>query len=207
MAWALQFISSNLLNPTTYVPLVGHFEITFKMFKATGTGSTKLCDSSSSTGRLDINITAAGTIDSRNYCHFEVDGVPATSIPYDVWFDLTVIRDGTDADQSAKRFGKIGARYNNANTSQWDLQTIDITVATVPTAYFDATASDHSNTGLQPVLVDTVGSYDATGINFQTNGDAWVDLGGGATQLIIDSLLTTSTLDATSVTTTTAIIV
>jgi len=178
MAWELLFVSSNLLNPTTYVPLVGYFEITFKMYKATGTGATKLCDSSSGVERLDINISAAGTIDARTYCHFEVDGVPATSIPYDVWFDFTVIRDGSDADQAAKRFGKIGARYNNANTSQWNLQTIAIDVAGSPVAFFDATSSVHGDTGSQPVLVDTVGSYDATGINFPTNGDAWNDLGG-----------------------------
>lgn len=182
MAWALQFVSSNLLDlpvSTPYVPLVGHFEITFRIFKASGSGATKLCDSNSSTGRIDININNAGNIDSRSYCHFEVDGVAATSIPYDVWFDLKVIRDGSDADQGNKRLGKIGARYNNANTSTWDLQLIDVEVAGVPTAYFDATASDHSNAGQQPVLVDTVGVYDATGINFPTDGSAWVDLGGG----------------------------
>lgn len=45
---------------------------------------------------------------------------------------------------------------------------------------FDPTASDHSNTGLQPVLVDTIGSNNATGVNMPTDGSAWVDLGGGA---------------------------
>ena len=41
-------------------------------------------------------------------------------------------------------------------------------------------ASDHSNTGQQPILVDTVGSNDATGVNFATDGSAWIDLGGAA---------------------------
>lgn len=46
---------------------------------------------------------------------------------------------------------------------------------------FDATTSDHSNTGAQPVLVDTISGNNATGVNFATDGSAWVDLGGGAT--------------------------
>jgi hypothetical protein len=43
----------------------------------------------------------------------------------------------------------------------------------------DATASDHSITGVQPVLVDTIGSNDATGSGFDTGtNDYWIDLGG-----------------------------
>lgn len=45
--------------------------------------------------------------------------------------------------------------------------------------HLDATASDHSDTGAQPVLVDTIGNNNATGVNFPTDGSAWVDLGGG----------------------------
>lgn len=45
---------------------------------------------------------------------------------------------------------------------------------TVDTRYkLDATASDTSNTGAQPILVDSVGTNDGQGFNFPTNGDAW----------------------------------
>lgn len=37
--------------------------------------------------------------------------------------------------------------------------------------------SDTSNTGLQPVLTDTIGSNDATGVNFPTDGSAWISDG------------------------------
>lgn len=64
--------------------------------------------------------------------------------------------------------------------------------------YLDATASDHSNTGQQPVLVDTVGSNDATGLNFPTDGSAWVDLGGGSiTGDIINSQSQQDTINST----------
>ena len=46
--------------------------------------------------------------------------------------------------------------------------------------HWDASASDHSNTGAQPVLLDAIGGNNATGVNFATDGSAWVDLGGGA---------------------------
>lgn len=59
-----------------------------------------------------------------------------------------------------------------------ELQYLKIQSPTVD-HYLDATSSDHSNTGLQPVLVDTIGTNDATGLNFPTDGSAWVDLGGG----------------------------
>jgi len=50
---------------------------------------------------------------------------------------------------------------------------------------WDATASDHS-AGSQPILTDTIGGNDATGVNFPTDGSAWVDLGGGGYTLAID---------------------
>ena len=46
---------------------------------------------------------------------------------------------------------------------------------------YSPTASDRSNTGLQPVLVDTIGGNDATGVNFPTNGGAWFNYGGTPT--------------------------
>jgi hypothetical protein len=58
-----------------------------------------------------------------------------------------------------------------------ELQLFEITSTTINNKW-DATASDHSNTGVQPVLVDTIGTNDATGSGFPTDGSAWVDLGG-----------------------------
>ncbi len=38
---------------------------------------------------------------------------------------------------------------------------------------WDATSSDTSNTGLQPILVDTIAGNNATGVNMPTDGSAW----------------------------------
>lgn len=74
-------------------------------------------------------------------------------------------------------------RYGNSSFRfLGEFQLLEITSTTVNNKW-DATASDHSNTGAQPVLVDTVGSNDATGSGFPTDGSAWVDLGGGGVTL------------------------
>ncbi len=39
--------------------------------------------------------------------------------------------------------------------------------------FWSADASDHSNTGVQPVLVDIVGTNNAVGVGFPTDGSAW----------------------------------
>lgn len=64
------------------------------------------------------------------------------------------------------------------------------TVANVggsPLYNWDSTVSDHSNTGLQPVIDETLTSNDATGSNFPTDGSAWVDLGGVTETITISS--------------------
>lgn len=79
-------------------------------------------------------------------------------------------------------------RYGNSSFRfLGEFQLLEITSTTVNNKW-DATASDHSNTGAQPVLVDTVGGNDATGSGFPTDGSAWVDLGGGGGVILdIDS--------------------
>ena len=53
---------------------------------------------------------------------------------------------------------------------------------------WDATASDHSGSTDQPILTDTVGGNDATGVGFPSfDASVWVNLGGGGEELIIDS--------------------
>ena len=51
--------------------------------------------------------------------------------------------------------------------------------------HLDPDASDRNNTGAQPVVVDTIGSNDATGYSMPTDGSVWVDLGGGTTEATI----------------------
>lgn len=57
---------------------------------------------------------------------------------------------------------------------------------------WDATASSHGSG--TPVLVDTIGGNNATGVNMPTDGSAWIDLGGSG----ITVTATLGTIDYTS---------
>ena len=84
----------------------------------------------------------------------------------------------------------FGGRNANSGTGMVDALAYDLEychfvddLTPANSRYFSATDSDHSNTGVQPVLVDTIGSNNATGAigTFPTDGSAWVDLGGEPT--------------------------
>lgn len=71
---------------------------------------------------------------------------------------------------------------NAANQSRGycDLSKISISNNSVLAYKWDATASDHSGSTDQPVLTDTVGGNNATGVNFPSfDPSVWIDLGGG----------------------------
>jgi hypothetical protein len=80
----------------------------------------------------------------------------------------------------------------NESGFQSDVSVKSATLKNIDTAtttnLWDATASDHSNTGVQPELLDTVGGNNATGVGFPTDGSAWVDLGGGITPVDVGIL-------------------
>jgi hypothetical protein len=45
--------------------------------------------------------------------------------------------------------------------------------------FYDATASDHSGSTNQPIITESVGGNNATGVNFPSNdASVWIDLGG-----------------------------
>jgi hypothetical protein len=56
---------------------------------------------------------------------------------------------------------------------------------------YDPTASSHA--AGTPVLIDTVGGNDATGVNMPTDGSAWIDLGGGGISITADTVNTNYT--------------
>ncbi len=75
-----------------------------------------------------------------------------------------------------------------------DVQILEVAAVstTVNNRDWDATTSNHG--AGTPVLVDTIGGNDATGVNMPTDGSAWIDLGGGSTL----TATVTETLDAFS---------
>jgi len=195
MAWSLQF---NGLNNYVSIPsysFSGDFEI--KLDFVTGddvTGEYAIVGTNTAynayirlqdTNKIDLNLSG-GTPTSQNVFTFNDDFLPLTR------YQIIIKRVGTTVTIT-------DYELNNLVTSDWLTSTSNFTFRTLGARgavlnrhfngglvavvfnsdrYYDATLSDHSNTGLQPVLVDTISSEDGDGNNFDTNGSAWVDLGG-----------------------------
>lgn len=62
---------------------------------------------------------------------------------------------------------------------------------------YDLNLSNHDEIGNQPVLTETIGGDDATGVNFPTSG-VWIYLGGGGLTTLITNHQTTIDLLATT---------
>lgn len=74
-----------------------------------------------------------------------------------------------------------------------DYQYLKIDINGTPTLNLDATASSH--TAGTPILTDTIGGNNATGVNMPTDGSAWIDLGGGSPIVSIAPIDQTQTIE------------
>ena len=74
-------------------------------------------------------------------------------------------------------------------TSESSLQYLLIDVNAIPLINLDATSSNHGSG--TPLLVDIVGTNDATGVNMPTDGSAWLNLGGSISIPVIMNQLRT----------------
>lgn len=127
---------------------------------AWGDNETRVIEATIRNGSLEID-------------YVEVDGAAGTlSYPSSINFASDYFTSGT-------RRG--GATPNNVNFLK--IEYVDLTTS-ANNRTWDATASDHS-AGSQPVLTDTVGGNNATGVNFATDGSAYIDLGGSGTEQTI----------------------
>jgi hypothetical protein len=80
-------------------------------------------------------------------------------------------------------YGKnSGAGYVSGNLTQ--LKFTDF-ITSANDRNFDPTASSHA--AGTPILTDTIGGNNATGVNMPTDGSAWIDLGGGGISIAVDS--------------------
>lgn len=101
-------------------------------------------------------------------------------------FELLVggVSQGTLTVNKWCEFGVLG--YAWSTSGGYQLEYFEFTASNPENSrMYDATASNHNNTGLQPVLVDTINSNNAIGVNMPTDGSAWIDLGGGGTDQAI----------------------
>lgn len=182
MAWALQFDGVNdFADIQNTVVLVGFYEVILNYESIDS--YAKLADSPTVIDRWDINVTSAtGLLAARSYAQFEVDGVPNGVIPLGQPTVIRVFRDGSDADQANKEFGKIFARFDNTSQAGGKLKSITVNNGIGGIDYFfDVTASVTGGVPPlgSPTVIDTISGNIATGVNMPTDGSAWVDLGGG----------------------------
>ena len=209
MAWALQFDGSNDYLPisTLSIPASTPFDIEFTLsFTAnyarvfgvnnSATRSRCLVFYTSQTVRLSdssgnsIEFTApAYTKTDHNKFRFIRDASNNVDFYLNDVFIQTI--SGFSGAFSINQIGKNSSDYVTANSQ---LQYLKFDINGVASRNWSADASDHSNTGAQPVLVDTVGGNDATGSGFPTDGSAWVDLGGSisVTEQIVNTNYTSN---------------
>ena len=108
-----------------------------------------------------------------------------------LYFD-NVLQGATQASsQSFTSFGTLGGNFGTS-TIESKLQTLEIDVAGSPVIALDATVSSHA--AGTPILTDTVGGNNATGVNMATggtvaNGGVWLDLGGSGISIAVTEVL------------------
>jgi hypothetical protein len=209
MAWALQLNGTNqyLRSELFYLPtncdidleiawnaLGGNYEMVIGTWEgASNNGTWYFGKLNPTNGTLTLynrangarNNSAAGTIVVGEYATYTVErrgnDLRVLKDGVEVIAPLTFTAGHLDTYQIQDLF-----KANVTNQYHCDISFKSGKVTDIDTGdiyHWDATASDHSNTGSQPEVTDIVGTNDLTGFNFPTDGSAWVDLGGGALQI------------------------
>lgn len=202
MAWALQFDGVDDYATFTTISLSSDFDIEFTFLLDSGAGSTIYVIETQASGGQWIGRWNGNHI---VYWGGSINTVSACAV--DTEYKYRLVRTGTSVDWYINdvlentftnantlhlyRFSRSGGNRMNGRIGY--LNVID---NGTQIHYFDPDVSDHSNTGQQPVLVDTVGSNDATGVNMPTDGSAWVDLGGGSVTGTINLTLDNTTISS-----------
>ena len=177
MAWALQFNGTQKVNFQA-VGLVAGDVVTLKykayptyfaqgyFFDSDGIGTRPYMLIYNNQGVFQYNtIVMTATL----------DGIPIqnliTAVPYD-GLEHTIVLNITNSC----RLGSLFRRYNNVELLRFGLISLEITQK----LNLDATLSDHSGSTDQPILLDTIGVNNATGVGFTPfDPTVWVNLGGG----------------------------
>ncbi len=195
MAKALQFDGvDDYAELTSVVTLTGDFDINYKFKSAASIPNTMAIarTNSGSNGWLgrwngDFLFYWGGVIHSErpafspdteytvrlwrvgSTCQFTINGTTYT--PFTNFNNLIITR---FSDTGGLRFGGYLEYFTVNGLHNWN-----------------SDSSNTSNTGQQPVWVDTISSNHANGYNFPTDGSAWESTGGGVTRLSRDISLVT----------------
>lgn len=187
MAWALQFSGAQYLDLSSDLVFSGDFSLSIR-FKTPPAMATEVLIGRDSSSSDFIAFFSNGTIELK--LGGEVMSPRVSGLSADTFYTVGVSRSGglitfdipdvgTENYNSTNNFtlNRIGSFNSSSLRFKGQIEYIESTGI----INLDATSSSHG-TG-QPVLTDTIGTNDATGVNFPTDGSAWVDLGGGSTSI------------------------
>lgn len=191
MAWALQFDGVNdYAELSSMVQLSGDFEVEVK-FKV---------KSGSSANVLRTNITQNQWIGRWNGNHLLYWGSVLITHPVlslDTDYVYRIVRTGSNIDWYIN--DTLAETSTNANdlylrdifkVAEGQIQFLKITDGATLIHNLDSNQSDRSGSTNQPIITDTIGGNNATGVNFPPfDASVWVDLGGGGVELNITESL------------------
>lgn len=190
MAFGLQFNGTNTAAYFTEVSTSGVFALTGEFITGTLSDHGLVMGVSTSNANFIGDVQGAGfyariaNVDSSGQALPIANETRYTwSVVRDAGNTVTVTLDGVGSYTfTAAGVVNFDVHGRNSFGFFFDGQLIksEISLAGVPTFNWSSTASDHSNTGAQPIIVDTLSSNDSVGVNFATDGSDWIDVGGDA---------------------------
>mgnify|MGYP003691364579 CR=1 FL=1 len=193
MAWALQFDGQNdYADISTPIDLTGDFTIEFEL-DLSASRNDGFIESSTGTnnffGKLNNNSI---------YCRLGGQTItysqtPPPGVNKYKWIksgnNITCYFNGTVKNSSTtftggstlNRFGRFQGGSNMLG------QLLSCTGVDSNGASFNYDPTSSSHAAGTPILTDTAGGNNATGVNMPTDGSAWVNLGGGGISIVVDS--------------------
>lgn len=194
MAWAVIGDDTNDYMTISPVSISGDFTIVLRFKFDTVNNNQYIMGKTGNTNNYigfvngaGLNVKVAGT-----------SVLLATQPLANVWYTLTVTRVGSLITSSEPTLGvatgnnsgaflldqffRLSTFSGSSSLFGGELEYTTITNTTV-NANWDATASSHA--AGTPILTDTVGGNDATGVNMPTDGSAWVNLGGSGISIAV----------------------
>ena len=192
MAWALKFDGANDYLPVTTITIPASipFEIEFRLSfgadyaRVFGTSispsrSRCLIFYSTQTVRFTDSVGVSAEFTAPTYTKTDKNTFKLVrDASNNADFYLNDVLVGTVSSFSgAFSINQIGKNSTSFYTAASELEYLNFTINGVNGPFYDATVSSHA--AGTPVLTDTATGNDASGVNFPTDGSAWVDLGGG----------------------------
>ena len=200
MAWAVQTdgVNDQLKTTSTWIPTdLDNWSVEILARRDSGNLNAVLFASSDFNDGIYIHANTDGGNDNLGFfvggvplvaegTGFNVDGLFHEIVLNCVAGVFEVIVDSVSygtATKGATTFSIGGVYFGVRRTmNSWmamSLQYATLTDSNTPSnsRLYDATSSSHG--AGTPILTDTIGGNNATGVNMPTDGSAWIDLGGG----------------------------